>query len=124
MRNRGHFVPLLLRNRRKPGRSMFVGPVASLRRARIRLLPPPNTPPTITSLIPDQSGSGTEPIEIDLASYGSDEEDDPQDLVWRAEGFDPELIGVREKGTEGGALSFTPTATSIFVHYHTGRDPR
>ena len=72
------------------------------------LLPPPNTPPTITSLIPDQSGSGTEPIEIDLASYGSDEEDDPQDLVWRAEGFDPELIGVREKGTEGGALSFTP----------------
>ena len=72
------------------------------------LLPPPNTPPTITSLIPDQSGSGTEPIEIDLASFVSDEEDDPQDLMWRAEGFDPELIGVTENGTEGGTLSFTP----------------
>ena len=72
------------------------------------LLPPPNTPPTITSSIPDQSGSGTEPIEIDLASFVSDEEDGPQDLMWRAEGFDPELIGVTENGTEGGMLSFTP----------------
>ena len=72
------------------------------------LFPPPNTPPTITLSIPDQSGSGTEPIEIDLASFGSDEEDDPHDLVWHAEGFDPELIVVTEIEIEGGTLSFTP----------------
>jgi hypothetical protein len=72
-----------------------------------------NTPPRITSLIPNQMGVGTQPIVMDLSAFGADAEDSASVLKWRAEGVDGGLISVSGQDSDGRMLTFTPAPGAV-----------